>query len=88
MPKLKTPAFRKLKPAHPAIRAVIERRHQQRVKQLVKTARLNGRMAKHFASVIGLKPENIPASLVRKIQIEIQRAMRTVSGGPVRNPRR
>jgi len=88
MPKRKTTAFRKLKPAPPAVRAAIERRHQQRVKQLVKTARLNGRMAKLFAAVIGFKPENIPAPLARKIQVEVQRAIRTLSGRSIPNPRR
>jgi hypothetical protein len=70
------------------MRALIKKQIRQRVAALVKTARLNGRMAKHFASVIDLRPEKIPASVLRQIQTETQHAVRIVTGKPVRVPRR
>ena len=80
--------FRRLKSAPPATRALIKGQNRRHVAQLVKAARLNRQAAKHVASLIDLKPEQIPAPSIRRFKNDAARAMRAVNGRGPREGRR
>jgi hypothetical protein len=77
MAKSKTRTSRKVKPMPPESLAAHKKANDARVRQLVKTTRMHARMAKHVATLAGLSPKDIPASLKR----EMDAAHRAASGG-------
>jgi hypothetical protein len=78
MPKPPTRMSRKLVQAPVLSRTLIKKENRQRVMQLVKTVRENGRGAKQLASLVRI-PETLPPAVVRDFQAVAERASKTVS---------
>jgi hypothetical protein len=83
--KPKRPKLRKLKPARPQSRAAQKKQNAHHLRQLVKTTRVSGRMARHMASLLNLVPDkNIPDTFLR----EIDNLHRLMTGAKLPTPKR
>jgi hypothetical protein len=76
--------LRKIQPFPAHYRAVLQNQNDQRVDQLVKSAKMRGRVAKQFASMFGLTSDSFPAGLQR----EFQNAAEAISGKRLRRFKR
>jgi hypothetical protein len=66
--KSKARKLNKQKPMDAPARAALKRANEKRVKELLRRARANSRMAKSFAKLLGIKPDNVPADLKKQMQ--------------------